>query len=257
MAESELPEGTKLLVPAGADSHFLSTSASAASAETHKQRARSTAELAAAKAESEALQVITRITPPKRTKLNSEEHEKMHTIWDALCSVGDGFGRSRSESFMTLPKRTNFEYYLLIDDPISLGQIRKRIIKSASVLKRKGKGRSKDGGWEAGTSLTYADMDEFEAAMTLLFENARLYYKDVDAVAYADAEVLQDIFWQAFQAMEAGLDYKVEPTGKKISGAGAGRRRSRAARSRSGCRTSRSASLGERCAIRTARGTGS
>ena len=151
----------------------------------------------------------------------------MHTIWDVLCSVGDGFGRSRSESFMTLPKRTNFEYYLLIDDPISLGQIRKRIIKSASLPKRKGKTRAKDGGWEAGTSLTYADMDEFEAAMTLLFENARLYYKDVDEVAYADAEVLQDVFWQAFQAMEAGMDYKVEPTGKKISGAGAGQRRSR------------------------------
>eukprot|EP01043_Picozoa_sp_COSAG02_P008396 COSAG02_NODE_268_length_26526_cov_28.495554_3_plen_765_part_00 len=152
----------------------------------------------------------------------------MHTIWDALCSVGDGFGRSRSESFMTLPKRTNFEYYLLIDEPISLGQIRKRIIKSVSLAKRKGKSKAKDGGWNAGTTLTYADMDEFEAAMTLLFENARLYYKDVDEVAYADAEVLQDVFWQAFQAMEAGVDYTVEPTGKKISGAGVGRRRSRA-----------------------------
>ena len=37
--------------------------------------------------------------------------------------------------------------------------------------------------------------------VTLLIENARSYYKDVDQITYDDAEVLQDIFWQAFQGI--------------------------------------------------------
>ena len=124
----------------------------------------------------------------------------MHQIWDALVSVGDGFGRSRSASFMTLPKRdVHPDYYDAIEEPISFGLIRKRIVKCGS-----GKG-------------SYRDLDEFEEAVTLLIENARAYYKDVDDVLYADAEVLQDIFWQAFQAIETDphAEYKVEPVGKK------------------------------------------
>ena len=182
-----LQPDTKILVPSGADSHFLARPPKA------KKRARSTKELAAAKEEKRALRAmaraVTRISPPRRANIASDAHEKMHKLWDVMASVGDMTGRSRSESFQQLPrKHTNQEYYAVVQNPISLGLIRKKIQKKE-----------------------YKDIDAFEEDMTLLFENARSYYSSTDE-PYIDIEVLQDIFWEALPLIENGDEYAIQET---------------------------------------------
>jgi hypothetical protein len=118
----------------------------------------------------------------------------MHKIWDVLVSVGDGQRRPRSEGFMKLPPLSQTDYYSEISEPISLGFVQKKIV-----------------------SQEYDDIDEFEDDMTRLFENARAYYKTNDPGLYQDAEILQDIFWEAFGMIEQNKDYQLRETAEEFA----------------------------------------
>ena len=74
------------------------------------------------------LRAIKRIAVPSRKMLSSEQHERMHKVWDAVQSVSDGYGRPRARSFMKLPQRSeNPQYFGQIEKPIHLEIVRKKI----------------------------------------------------------------------------------------------------------------------------------
>ena len=136
-----------------------------------------------------ALAAIKTVPLTPRQKLKSDFAEKMHTVWDVIQSVGDGYGRRRAKAFMSLPsKRKKPEYYEAIEDPIHLGHIRQKIVSGA-----------------------YKNADEFEEDMTKVFENARAYYGR-DEREYNDAEVLQTAFWECFATIEQGLSFELKET---------------------------------------------
>jgi hypothetical protein len=135
------------------------------------------------------LMAIKKLPVAARAAIQSEVHEQMHTIWDIIQSVGDGYERSRAKSFMALPPKSQVpQYYETIARPMHLQTIRKKI-----------------------TTLKYKDLDAFEADMTLLFENARTYY-DADSQHYLDAEVLQSVFWEAFTAIAHNKRFALQET---------------------------------------------
>ena len=135
------------------------------------------------------LKAIKYISVPAREKLASDHHERMRVIWDAVQSVGDGYGRGRAKPFMKLPpKLSNPQYYRVIERPLHLEAIRKKI-----------------------NSMKYADMDHFESDMTLVFDNARNYFEQ-DEPEYRDAEILQNVFWEALSAVERGETYALRET---------------------------------------------
>jgi hypothetical protein len=186
---SKLMAGTMLLLPAKADTEFIHEPREAGS-----KRGRSAQGAGENENIKRALAAIKATKIPRRPKLKSKVHEKMMVVWDIICSVTDGYGRLRCEHFLKLPSKTKYpEYYDEIEDPISLNRVKQKIMKE-----------------------TYADADEFEEDMTAIWENARAFYKDIDDVnlqgAFGDANVLQDIFWEALGNIEQGQAYKVKET---------------------------------------------
>jgi hypothetical protein len=71
-----------------------------------------------------AIKKLKDVTP--RETMSSALHERMHKVWDAITSVGDGYYRPRAKHFMKLPSRSAVpEYYEHIKRPIHLEAIRK------------------------------------------------------------------------------------------------------------------------------------
>jgi hypothetical protein len=130
--------------------------------------------------------MVTRIdTPPRVENVASEQHERMLRVWEAVRYLGDGRGRDRALNFCRLPPRRETAYYKLIERPFHLMKVRAKIEKKR-----------------------YEDMDSFEIDMTTIFDNARRYYKSTD-LAFIDAEILQIVFWEALQNIEAGDKYEL------------------------------------------------
>ena len=141
------------------------------------------------KVETEALAAIKWVQRASRAPLKSALHESMYRVWDAVRYVGDGYKRHRAAGLLKLPPRaSNPDYLTIVDKPIHLEKIRKKIVQ-----------------------LKYIDMDSFEEDMTLVFENARQYFEN-DHPTHKDAEILQNVFWEAFQEIERGGKYKLDET---------------------------------------------
>jgi hypothetical protein len=113
----------------------------------------------------------------------------MYSVWEAVRWLADGYGRDRGKSFLKSLSRKDYpDYYEQIQQPMTLEKVRKKI-----------------------ELLRYGDVDAFENDMTLIFENTRQFFDEKSEI-YMDAEVLQNIFWQAFQAIESTERFVVAET---------------------------------------------
>ena len=131
---------------------------------------------------------------PEREPLESPTHESMYTVWESIRYIADGYGRPRAMKFLkNISKQEYPDYYDMIEKPKCLESIRKKI-------ENKG----------------YKTMDAFEEDMTLIFENNREYF-DPESQQYADAEVLQSIFWEALGAVESGRAFVLTETDGEFS----------------------------------------
>ena len=111
--------------------------------------------------------------PPKvRETLSPAAREdltiKMEALVDHLMTVQDDSGRNRIDLFLELPaKRIYPDYYLLIQSPIAIDMISKRV-----------------------KNATYQKIEEFLADFKLMFANARVYNEEGSFV-YDDANELE------------------------------------------------------------------
>lgn len=120
-------------------------------------------------------------------KVSKEQVGAMATSLDAMRNCKDDEGRSRVDLFLELPSRKTLAvYFKVIAEPISLKEIDQRVRASGT--------KSKAGV----TALVppYGSMDEFEADVQKMFDNARTFNQP-NSLVYIDADELEVVFRDA------------------------------------------------------------
>jgi protein polybromo-1 len=116
-------------------------------------------------------------------------HEQMYTVWEAVRYLADGYGRPRARLLLKNISRKDYpDFFETINRPMCLDKVQKNI-----------------------ETAKYNSIDVFEEDMTLIFENTREFF-DPSCEVYADAEIMQNIFWEALGAVEQGQVYAVQET---------------------------------------------
>ncbi|CAF0710230.1 unnamed protein product [Brachionus calyciflorus] len=99
-----------------------------------------------------------------------EESQYIEDLFDVICSYKDEEGRDLAIAFYLLPPKTSYpDYYELINNPIDLKTI------ANNILDKK-----------------YQNLKEFDADLTLLFDNAKRY-NDPKSLIYKDAAKLRKL----------------------------------------------------------------
>jgi ATP-dependent helicase STH1/SNF2 len=109
--------------------------------------------------------------------------EAFQTCIRAVLDLRDESGRYRCELFKELPDRDDYpDYYMHIQNPIAISQIRKRV----------------------GGSY-YRSISQFKDDWHLMFNNARTYNQE-GSIVYEDANQMQQVFDEMLEKTTAGLE---------------------------------------------------
>ncbi|RPD70775.1 hypothetical protein L226DRAFT_615902 [Lentinus tigrinus ALCF2SS1-7] len=125
------------------------------------------------------------LPPPLKEKMK----KSLNDVHKAVLNLEDETGRKRSDLFRELPDRREYpDYYQLIQHPIALSTIRKRI-----------------------SSHYYKNVLDFREDMRLMFSNARTYNQEGSWV-YVDADEMEKAFNNAFAKVIVGSDLPGAPS---------------------------------------------
>ncbi|KAI0735883.1 SNF2 family N-terminal domain-containing protein [Earliella scabrosa] len=135
------------------------------------------------------------LPPPIKEKMK----KSLNDVHKAVLNLEDETGRRRSDLFRELPDRREYpDYYQLIQQPIALSTIRKRI-----------------------SSHYYKNVLDFREDMRLMFNNARTYNQEGSWV-YVDAEEMEKAFNAAFEKNIVGSGLPGAPSGSGGAGGSSG-----------------------------------
>ncbi|TBU43114.1 SNF2 family N-terminal domain-containing protein [Dichomitus squalens] len=135
------------------------------------------------------------LPPPIKEKMK----KALNDVHKAVQNLEDETGRRRSDLFRELPDRREYpDYYQLIQQPIALSTIRKRI-----------------------SSHYYKNVLDFREDMRLMFNNARTYNQEGSWV-YVDAEEMEKVFDAAFAKHIVGSGLPGAPSGSAAGGSSGG-----------------------------------
>eukprot|EP01047_Picozoa_sp_COSAG01_P028992 COSAG01_NODE_1970_length_8763_cov_9.895891_1_plen_2283_part_00 len=119
---------------------------------------------------------------PPRKQLDSPMHEQMLQSWEAVRYLVDESGRERAKLFVLLPPASVYPHYRrTIRNPITLEHIHVKICEQS-----------------------YKKLANFEADMSLLFENSHKFYA-IGSQFVLDIEVMRSAFWKAFSTVSRGV----------------------------------------------------
>lgn len=115
------------------------------------------------------------LSPEDRAALTSRSKE----LYEAVTDITDDDGRSQVEFFLTLPaKKVYPDYYMLIQQPIALDGIKKKI-----------------------NNHSYTSLSQVKADFDLMVENAKTY-NEPGSVVYDDAEAVHTAATAKFNALQ-------------------------------------------------------
>ncbi|PIL29895.1 hypothetical protein GSI_07805 [Ganoderma sinense ZZ0214-1] len=133
--------------------------------------------------------------PELPAPIKEKMKKALNDVHKAVLNLEDETGRRRSDLFRELPDRREYpDYYHLIQQPIALSTIRKRI-----------------------SSHYYKNVLDFREDMRLMFNNARTYNQEGSWV-YVDAEEMEKAFDAAFVKNVVGSGLPGAPSASAASG---------------------------------------